>query len=506
MKERSDLLVCFSPSYVSVIGRRTLNRSACRCRALTKGYNIFLMAVASLCASMAVACEGARADDRSTDTISVQAQPSLADALRTSAGAEDLRTQLKKWGVQFAFTYYGEAFGNPSGGVQQGVRYDARLAAIVDADLDKLFGWPGASFYATFHDLQGSSFSAKNVDSLTLVSNVEEPATARLYYLLIDQKLGTDATLRAGQFTAAREFLVSENAAVFVNSTFGWMLLFAQDLPDGGPAYPEATPGIRLKVTPSDQFTFMAALFNGDPANPGPGNAIKRDENGLAFRVDAPPLLIAELAYAYNQSGRSLPREFGPILDLPGTAKLGAWLYTGKVPGGGFNSGAEAGAPVGQRGQVEHTCDYALYGVIDQSIWRRDGEGSLNGFLRASMAPSDRNLIDFYFDAGLTLRGFAPSRPDDIAGIAIAYGRFSPAALAREEAEMPPGGVPASSHGYEATIELTYQIPLTQNWSVQPDLQYIIHPSGQLLSTSDSSSAFPVRNTTVIGIRTIVNF
>jgi len=38
------------------------------------------------------------------------------------------------------FTYYGDALGNLSGGVQQGLGYSGRFGTIVDADLEKLVG------------------------------------------------------------------------------------------------------------------------------------------------------------------------------------------------------------------------------------------------------------------------------------------------------------------------------------------------------------------------------
>jgi hypothetical protein len=59
---------------------------------------------------------------------------------------------------------------------------------------------------------------------------------------------------------------------------------------------------VRLKFTPNEQLTLMAAIFNGDPAGPGSGNPVARDLNGLAFRLRDPPLLLAEINYAYNQA------------------------------------------------------------------------------------------------------------------------------------------------------------------------------------------------------------
>jgi porin len=181
------------------------------------------------------------------------------------------------------------------------------------------------------------------------VSGIEAPPSTRLFNLWVEQKIGGDVNLRLGQFSAAQEFLVSQTAAFFVNATFGWPMLPAQDLPSGGPSYPEATPGVRMTLTPTDQLTLRAAIFNGDPAGPGSGNPVDRDPYGLAFRLRDPPLLIAEVAYAWNQDKSSLqgnPHQEGSVRpatraqtqELPGTIKFGASMHTGQFADQRFDS------------------------------------------------------------------------------------------------------------------------------------------------------------------------
>jgi hypothetical protein len=89
------------------------------------------------------------------------------------------------------------------------------------------------------------------LQNFALVSGIEAPPSTRLFNLWIEQKIGGDVNLRLGQFSAAQEFLVGQTAALFVNATFGWPMLPAQDLPSGGPFYPEATPGVRVTWTPT---------------------------------------------------------------------------------------------------------------------------------------------------------------------------------------------------------------------------------------------------------------
>ena len=204
-----------------------------------------------------------------------QTWPSVPEALRQLTDTGGWRTQLEQAGLKFTFSYYGDAFGNPSGGVVRGLGYDGRFGQLIDADLEKLAGWSGASFHASIHEIFGTQFSAHDVQSLATVSAIEAPPSIRLFNLWIEQKIGSNANVRVGQFTAAQEFLVSQNANLFVNATDGWPLLTSQDLPGGGPNYPIGAPGIRLAWMPTEQLTLRAAVFDGDPPALAPAPAIR---------------------------------------------------------------------------------------------------------------------------------------------------------------------------------------------------------------------------------------
>src|SRR5229473_2758537 len=102
------------------------------------------------------------------------------------------------------------------------------------------------------------------------------------------------------------------------------------------------------------------------------------------------------------------------------------------------------------------------------------------GHRSSNLAPSDRNLINLYFDTGLTFKGPIASRPDDTLGIGFAVGRISPQAAASDRDLVTLTGTPMPIRDYEAAIELTYQVQLAQDWSLQPDLQYIIHSGGHV--------------------------
>jgi porin len=110
--------------------------------------------------------------------------PMLDDAVLSNMLAQmrslgGLRPALADAGVDITFSYYGELLSNPVGGVRQGLIYEGRLGTLIDADLDKLVGWSGATFHASIHQINGEGLSAGFVENLMLVSGIEAPATTR---------------------------------------------------------------------------------------------------------------------------------------------------------------------------------------------------------------------------------------------------------------------------------------------------------------------------------------
>ena len=77
---------------------------------------------------------------------------------------------------------------------------------------------------------------------------------------------------------------------------------------NGGPVYPLATPGVRLKVNPTTDLTVLAAVFSGDPAgdNCNDTNAQKCNRYGTTFSFDGGALAIGEVQYAVNQGKQAM--------------------------------------------------------------------------------------------------------------------------------------------------------------------------------------------------------
>jgi porin len=431
----------------------------------------------------------------------------LPDTIEPSIASEipalmDLKQAFLSKGVNFQLSYIQDAMGNPTGGVQQGATYNSALYMLVDADLAKLAGLTGATFRVNAFQIQGLGLSYANVYNLSTLSSVEARPTTRLVELWFEQKLFSDlASIRIGQLAADTEFFTSEFGGLYVNGTFGWATMFAGNLPGSGPGYPFATPGARVKWTPNEHLTLLAAIFNGDPAGTGfSGDEQIANRNGVNFRLRGPALLFGEAQYAYNQDKASS--------NLAGTVKLGGWFHFGNFYDNHFAyDGFSLADPAGVGSPKSYNGDYTLYGVIDQMLWRLPGDDPKKGvaaFARVAGAPGDRNLINFYAEGGVNFMGMLPQRPGDAFGLGAAYTHMAPSISAFDRDTAFFAGEISAVRDFELALELTYQAIIVPGWTVQPDLQYVVHPGGGVADPVNPATRIP--NAFVIGLRTNVTF
>ncbi len=398
-----------------------------------------------------------------------------------------VRRALSRHGVEVGGGYHAEAFSN-WGGIKDGGQYDGVLGLYLNADMHRLGLWKGLCFYTLGFQIHGRSITGENVGGLMPVSSLEaEPAT-RLFELWFEQHVFNDTlSVKVGQLAADAEFFFSEGGGYFLNGTWGWAPIAAENNPGGGPAYPLATPGVRVAVTPTENTNVMVGVYNGDPApqcNKAGGDPQRCNPHGLDFELDDPPLLMAEGAYSYELAGGQ----------LPGTIKIGGWNHFGEfkdlridVGGGLIGVTGRAAKP------LEH--DWALYVIVDQLLWRVPGSEDPQGigtFFRFAGAPEDRNLVDFYFDGGFTFTGMIPGRPNDAFAVGFAYTKISDEAAAFDI----DSGEPVARN-YESLVEVAYTLQINPGWTLQPDFQYFWNPGGGVAGVDD---------TAVVGALTIIAF
>ena len=397
-------------------------------------------------------------------------------------------------GFKFAVQEQSEVWASLLGGGHRATSYNGLTTASLDLDLEKSLGWKEARFFVSAIDIHGHGPTDSLVGNNQVVSNIEARPALKLYELWLEQRLFGTLYVRVGQ-SVANDEMTSNYGALFLNSSFGFPGLPAADLPSGGPSYPLATPFARARWKATDKFTVVGAVYNGDPAPPGRGDPQIRDRNGTAFRLNGNSYSVAELRYSPDPDAPEA---------LSTTYRFGGWYHSARfddrridVTGGLLASPSSSGIA------KKHTGDFALYGIVDQVVWQREGtknEG-IALFLQVHAGPGDRNLSDLLVEGGLNWNAPFHECPDDVAGLSFAYLGISPAAQ-RFSRDLVAFGQAASSYATnETVIEATYKARISDRLTLQPDAQFVLNPNAHI---PGSFGPKPLSNTLIIGIRATI--
>jgi porin len=444
----------------------------------------------------------------SVATLDAQAEQGLWAREKLTGDWGGARSALADRGVVVTLDYIGETLSVLSGGLRRGTSYEGRLDGIVNTDLEKLIGWRGGSTHVRAFQIHKYRQNAADlVGSIADPSNIDATSTTRLFTAWFQQDFGKAGSFRIGQLAADDEFLTSTTAGGLINGTFGWATMVAANLPSGGAAYPLATPGARLQVNLNESFSLLAGAFAGDPAsrrcyddNPD-ANPQVCNKHGTTFSFHGGTFWIGEAQYQANQEKDAT--------GLAAAYKLGAWYHTGnkfadqRFGDDGTGTGTIVSLALEPPLPLNHSGNWGIYGVIDQMLWRGNGR-SISVFVRAGASPSDRNLISRYIDGGVGFKGLFASRPDDTLTLGVAHSKISKDAAALDNDILALNGPPFPIRNAETVFEASYIMQLAPWWTLQPDVQYIRRPGGNVPDPNNGSKT--VGNATIIGARTTINF
>ena len=434
-----------------------------------------------------------------------------------------LRTRLANRGVVFNFTYAADPIGVVSGGIKRGVFYNGFLDLGTDIDLEKLVGWKGGHFHVNGFYPHGENGSANYVGDIGTFSNIEAYDTYRLYELWLEQSFFEDRfSLRVGQITFDSEFAVLDAyGGLFVQSGFAVPEALSANLPL--PIFPNATPGLRVRIAPFKGFAMQAAVFDGNSA-PGltpdhsPDAAISTDFNRhgthWALRPDEGALFVGEMSYRFNQvpeeeasatrtnaDARPLGTPAAPVVPqrgLAGSYEVGFLWHTDGFADIYDVTLADLGSSLAPSEARNRGADYAIYANLEQELWREPGceKQGVGAFAHAAWMPPDRNYIEFSAEGGLHWRGAIPGRDKDALGLGVAFLKISDHVASAVCAANRRDHTSLSVPDFEATIELVYRYQAAPWLSIQPHAQYVIQPSG----TKDYGNAV------ILGVRTNIAF
>lgn len=429
-------------------------------------------------------------------------KPSVSASLPANGDPAGTRAWLARHGVVFGAILTEDVYGNIRGGLKRGGLTSGKLEVIVGADLEKLAGFSGLSAYANILQLHGSKGPGRElVGNLNTISNIEALPTIRLSEAWMEQSFWDGrASFRAGQLVVDTEFLFSQYFSFFNSSD--WPTNPAVNIPSGGAAYPLSTPGVRLKIDPTPQTTFLLSVLNGDPAGPGLNDPELRNRYGLNFRVSDPPFVIAEAQYRYNQARDAA--------GLAGGIRIGGWHHFGTFDDMRFDARGISLANPGSSGIARKLRgNSGIYAVYDQQLYRPAGADANTGvlsFLRVVASPGDRNLSDWYLDGGIIFAGLLSARPNDAFGASFLYTSISPRVRGLDRDLALASGLNLPVRRGELSLELNYSVAIVPGWTVQPNAVVVFDPGGGIANPVANGPPRKIGDAYLFGVRSVIRY
>jgi porin len=348
--------------------------------------------------------------------------------------------------VQVSLSYTADVSGVVDGGLSRRGRFLDDLQLAADIDLGKALGWQGA----TLHGLVlNNSGAMPNDDAGTIqgVDNIEvSRQRTRLYEAWIEQSLADGrASLLIGLYDLNSEFYANDSAGLLIAPAFGIGSELAATGANGPSIFPSTALTLRGRLSVGEDGYLQAAVVN---ANAG----VLGDPSGVNLDFDGGALLIAE-------AGRS-----GQVMGAEGKLAGGVWRYTDRQDD--WRDVMPGGAPEKQISQ-------GAYLLAERSLFgNADGLRQMTGFARIGVSEGHTTPFSGGWQAGVLVDRVIEGRPDSQLSFGVnqawinSHERANGAAAGRDIGPT------------ETALELTYSDRLTPHLTIQPDLQYVIRPSG----------------------------
>ncbi len=419
-----------------------------------------------------------------------------------------IRSWLGRYGISLNLQETSEVLGNATGGIRQGAAYDGLTTIDLQLNTRKALRIDGGLLNVSTLWVHGSNLSATHLATLQTSSGIEADSGFRLWELWYQQSFFYNQwDIKIGNQSLDQEFMVSQYAGLFINTMFGWPMLPSADLLSGGPAYPLASLGARLRANPSSgPWTFLAGVFDDNPSGISPGShedPQSLNANGTNFRLSDSPLVIAEVQYSRPALGEL--EYAGKSSILPATYKIGGWYDFGSFADERYGSdGLSLANPASNGSPQLHRGNYSLYAVVDQLLWRESpqSEEGIGVFFRGMVAPADSNLVTYSINAGITWREPFEHRENDVAGIGFGRANISSRAVALDQDSAFYTSMAIPLRTAETYLELTYQYQIVPWWQIQPDVQWVFNPGGGILNPNNLARGQTIANELVVGVRT----
>ena len=372
----------------------------------------------------------AQQDSAPTEYASLEAEVlprALPLAVKTEPAVVPERRFNREWlaeeGLAFSFGYTAEAFTNIRRDDRQrrGTEYLGSFDLTIDFDLRKL-GLARGHVTVNAENVHGRGINAPRVGAFQAPSNLDSDRFSKfteIYYS--DSYAGDRIRIKGGRQYADSDFSITENAAEFLNSSYG----LVPTIPC--PTYPSPMLGASVWVFPARWISAGVGVYRGGSIESAEFPIMKQ---GL--------FSIAELNLT----------PYATTSAVHGVYRIGVW----QQGSGSFR----------RDNGLRQVRNGGLYATADHWFRRANSSGTNVGpgvFVQAGWSPADRNEITAYVGGGFAWKGLLTKRPEDAIGVGITQVKLSTA-------------------GRETATEVYYRWQVSKQLAVQPDVQFVNRPYG----------------------------
>jgi porin len=334
------------------------------------------------------------------------------------------------------YLYTGEVFNNAHGGIstQRATRYRGNFDLTLHLDTEAAHWWNGGQVFVYMQQSHGTTLTPQFVGDAQYYSNLDTSPkpqdVTELGEYWYQHTFGDDlVSVKMGRQDANADFAFADLGGDFINSSFTTLANIPM------PFWPFQTLGISTLYQPSKKLRLGGGMYDQG-----------HDENQWWMVTTSRGMFW--IGQADYQPGADCEAALLTVL------RVGAWYTTSDT--------------LATDASTEYEGNYGFYGTVDRMLLpeAEDREQGLAAFCQASWAPPDRNLVDRCFGAGLVYRGLIPERDTDTLGLGFTQIAFSSNVRT------------STGQTSENALELFYKLRLREWLAIEPDLQYIVRPSG----------------------------
>lgn len=334
-------------------------------------------------------------------------------------------------------TYTGDAVSNVVGGKQQKAAYLGMLNLEMALNTEYADWWKGGNFYVKATNTHGASPSADIIGDLQIASNIEAGNHTFLQEAWFSQSV-SNLSITVGLQDLNKEFAVTEYGSSFLNSSFGIIPTISNNLK--APIFPLTSFGLTLKWEINNRITWLNAIYDGEPTD------FAENAFNLSWQLHENDGLLAISEMQFNDNKQ-----------LPGSYKIGLYNHSHYLSKLILKNTPDS---------VMHN-SWGAFAYADKTFWKRSNR-IFGAFVQTGYGFSPDSKCKMYIGGGFNYLGLAKKDGSDLLGLAVAHAKLQGNARS------------------ETSLELTYHFPLNKYLYIQPDIQYIINPSGTYQKLTDS--------------------